>query len=231
MWPLDDATARTIVAISTALAAAGTLVNLILLAALVRLTDRYAGSTNDLAIETRKLSTVSAQSVAGAERDRRDRKVGLLRAVAAEIQRAGLLAQGVRDRKGLVLDAPSFALVRVHTTELASVVPFEVFYELWTFADQARIAAEAWAVAAKDPTPSKDLDLVTDLIIRDARVVSSMLIVATTDEETAVKAARALAVTRRGDAEAWEAAQAKQQGAPGPAQRDELLDKEDTGPT
>lgn len=191
--PLDEATTRTISAVAA-------LLNLGLLIVLVAVTKGYADSTRQLASETARLAETTAASVEEAKQERSDRRAGILRAVAAEIQRTGGIAQQIMNGDNLPEPARTEILAR-HVVDLASVVAYEVYFEAWHFAEQLRMANNLWAWGRRN-IPAElldDFDEATRIVHDESGLVSSLLILAIGDAETALAGAKALAAKRRAD--------------------------------
>lgn len=180
------------------IAAFGTVLNFGLLLWLVLITKGYADRTKDLAETT-------AASVQAAGGERASRRAGLLRAVAADIQRVGGVAQLILDGSGFAEPARTETLSH-HVVDLASIVDYEIFFEAWSFGENLRAANVLWAHAAALGRvvgyEREDFDVVTRAMRDDSKLIAALLITAIDQPDQALEGARALAAKRKADADA-----------------------------
>jgi hypothetical protein len=175
------------------IAAIAGVVNLLLLVGLILVTKGYADSTSRLAKDTQRLAEVTAASVQQAEKDRSSRRAGLLRAVAAEAQGAGmvgrLVASGSSPPRRFAM-----AVLRQHLVELASVVEYDLYFEAWHFGETVEIVNGLWSFPRASLTNEvrDDFDLITRTLIADSEALSAILITAVDKPSEALSAARAL---------------------------------------
>jgi hypothetical protein len=192
MWPLETAVAASLQAVAA-------IVNGLLLIVLVLITKAYADATKALAEDTRKLAAETSASVANAGAEREARRTGLLRAVAAEVQRLGTLARHMKAGGGLP-EFPSTPIMDRNIVELASVLPAGVSFEAQEFARNLPNAGNLWTVQHALPDDVKaDVAYITDRVERESQLISAMLIEAIKDEAKATAAAASLAEYRRAE--------------------------------
>lgn len=196
VWPFDSDTANSLQAV-------GSILSVGLLIVLAIFTKGYADSTAKLARDTQGLAEQTAASVEMTRAERRARRTGLLRAVAGEVQVIGSIARHMREG-GDMPRLPSKAVLDRHHVELASSVPYPVYYETWVFADALQGATDLWGMhRALSEDERKDLALITDRVIRESEVIANMLIDAIEKEDVALAAAQRLSEERRADFEAY----------------------------